>query len=177
MVCAFIVIENENKELLYSSLYLSSPEDDPENKKFLSGVKERVLNEVRYNVSIMPQTEQWARVPESEYRNNLEATGLFCYAREQQLNEKIVVWRMYNGLTYVLVCEKTENRLLTSRTLLQLIQIIHEMISKNVGSSLALDIKSQADIMTAIVSTYLPNGQLIFANNRVLQQLRKSIKK
>ncbi|XP_068706487.1 AP-5 complex subunit sigma-1-like isoform X3 [Montipora foliosa] len=73
---------------------------------------------------------------------------------------------------FALICEKDENRLVAENILNLIIRHLQEYCQIILQPSEAI---LKADKVTAIIHHFLPEGQLLFMNNRFLRQVEKDL--
>ena len=88
------------------------------------------------------------------------------------LVERVAFWMGAGNTGFTLVCEKSENRLLAENVLKILIRFIQEHIRVLNQPSEA---RLKSDKIALILSRFLPNGNLLFMNHRVVRQLEKEV--
>lgn len=86
--------------------------------------------------------------------------------------ERIALWLGAGNTGFSLVCEKSENRLLAENVLKILIRFIQEHVRVLNQPSEA---RLKSDRIALILSRFLPNGNLLFMNHRVVRQLEKEV--
>lgn len=86
--------------------------------------------------------------------------------------ERIALWLGAGNSGFTLVCEKSENRLLAENVLKILIRFIQEHV-RIINQPSEARLKS--DKIALILSRFLPNGNLLFMNHRVVRQLEKEV--
>ncbi|XP_068706485.1 AP-5 complex subunit sigma-1-like isoform X1 [Montipora foliosa] len=86
--------------------------------------------------------------------------------------ERVVLWRGLANSGFALICEKDENRLVAENILNLIIRHLQEYCQIILQPSEAI---LKADKVTAIIHHFLPEGQLLFMNNRFLRQVEKDL--
>lgn len=84
----------------------------------------------------------------------------------------MVLWRGLANCGFALICEKDENRLVAENILNLIIRHLQEYCQIILQPSEAI---LKADKVTAIIHHFLPEGQLLFMNNRFLRQVEKDL--
>ena len=86
--------------------------------------------------------------------------------------ERIGVWLGAGNTGFVLVCHKEENRLVAENVLRLLIRYLQEYI-RVINQPAEASLK--ADKVCLVLNTFLPDGALIFMNNRIIRGLEKEL--
>ncbi|XP_078382760.1 AP-5 complex subunit sigma-1-like isoform X3 [Oculina patagonica] len=86
--------------------------------------------------------------------------------------ERVVLWKGLANSGFTLVCEKDENRLIAENILDLIIRHLQEYCQIILNPSEAI---LKVDKVAAIIHQFLPNGQLLFMNNRYLRQVEKEL--
>lgn len=168
MVNSFI-ISDLNSQVLHSSVF-DFLDDAGSREELLNSIVQKVKREFDFNSSVSSNN----RMDFSDSSAlDIESKGIFNIKVHD--SQKPVVWHSYCGMLFILVCENTENRILAASTLFFLIRTLRDLVPKMMSNSSELVLK--ADVVSLIVNTFLPNGQLLFMNNQATQQLIKEIQK
>jgi len=88
-------------------------------------------------------------------------------------SKKIVLWKQIFNTTYVLICEKDENRALGVHFLSVFIKMIDDHFKKPGISAQPKEYLSKPEDFIGLLQTFLPNGQLLFMNNQFIKHLKK----
>uniref|UniRef100_A0A2L2YI91 AP-5 complex subunit sigma-1 n=1 Tax=Parasteatoda tepidariorum TaxID=114398 RepID=A0A2L2YI91_PARTP len=168
MVHSFIIAET-NYQVLFSSVFnfLEDPDDREKQIKYFA---QRVKKEFEFNTSV--SSNNFDDFSEA-YIVDIETKGIFNLKLKNV--EKQIVWHSYYGCLYILVCDQTDNRILAASTLFFLIKTIKDLLPKITLSH--SEIVQKADVISVVVNTFMPCGQLLFINNQAAQQLIKDIQK
>lgn len=194
MVYAFVIAEIQSCELLYSSVFEFGDTPKPKTVELQRGFVNLTVNDAPDRSGILCSDRTIAKVVQvvkNEYNFNCsvssENVGVPAESNEIEMEtrgiinvrisslEKIVLWRACYGMLCILICDKTENRMLAARTLVYLIRSILDHIPKIVSST--SEIISKGDVVSAIVNTFLPCGQLLFLHSSSIQLLNKDLNK
>ncbi|GFR18879.1 uncharacterized protein TNCT_373711 [Trichonephila clavata] len=168
MVNSFIIADL-NSQVLYSSVFNFL--DDPNSREeILNYFVQKVKKEFDFNVAVSSNINMDFS---ENSTSDTESKGIFNVKIHDV--QKPVVWHSYCGCLYILVCDKTENRILAASTLFSLIRTLKDLLPKIINSS--FELVQKADVVSLIVNTFLPNGQLLFLNNQATQLLIKDIQK
>ncbi|KFM76383.1 hypothetical protein X975_20834, partial [Stegodyphus mimosarum] len=89
--------------------------------------------------------------------------------------QKPTVWHSYSGCLYILVCDSSDNRILAARTLVILIRTFRDLLPR-ISNGIS-EFVSKANIVSLIVNTFIPSGQLLFFHNQAIQQVTKDLQK
>ncbi|GBO40607.1 hypothetical protein AVEN_205246-1 [Araneus ventricosus] len=168
MVNSFIIADL-NSQVLYSSVF-NFLDDASSREELLNYFVEKVKKEYDFNAAVSSNRgmdfSENAGV-DSEFKGifNAKVKGV----------QKPIVWHSYCGCLYILVCDTTENRILAASILFSIIRTLRDLLPKLTTSSFELVLK--ADVVSLIVNTLLPNGQLLFLNNQAMQLLIKDLQK
>ncbi|XP_067656947.1 AP-5 complex subunit sigma-1-like [Haliotis asinina] len=87
-------------------------------------------------------------------------------------SEQFVTWMGAGYTGFALVCDKTENRLLAESVLRLLIRYLQEHVRV---LTQVTDIGLRTDRVGLVLSRFLPQGTLLFMNNRVVRQFEKEL--
>jgi AP-5 complex subunit sigma-1 len=91
---------------------------------------------------------------------------------EPFVTEKVVCWMGAGTIAFSLVCDSGENRILAESVLKLIIRFMQDYLRvMNQPTEVCL----KADRVGLILSRFLPDGNLIFMNNRVIRQLEKEV--
>lgn len=189
MVYAFIInfLSSANSKVLYYCVfgqeYIESdhggdelpPEDVRKLRRDnINAVSSRVHSEYLFRRATSSRTieEDIQKIINDDALPEMEL-GFFRMGEGEILrSEKIVVWMATGNIGFSLICEKTENRLLTETILKLLIRYLHEylrILNQPTEASL------KADKVGLVINKFLPEGNLLFMNNRVIRQLEKEL--
>lgn len=107
-----------------------------------------------------------------ELLSNLK-TGFFRLSQGTPFAvERIALWKGLANCGFTLICEKDENRLVAENVLNLIIRHLQEYCQILLQPSEAI---LKADKVTAVTHQLLPEGQLLFMNNRFLRQVEKEL--
>lgn len=190
MVLAFIIASSsQSPVILYSIVYgetcsnTKSKENEISNTAASNSRRQRgllekdVVRKVKlefdFNNSCMLPSPFGTIEPFIDSREQ-ETGGVFSY-RFQNGDERIVCWHFLKGRLYILLCLKHENRILAGRVLILLITKLQEYLPAS--SVVLMEPVHKVEIVSSLVNTFLPNGQLLFAHHRPLKQLDKNLHK
>ncbi|XP_076102465.1 AP-5 complex subunit sigma-1-like [Mytilus galloprovincialis] len=84
--------------------------------------------------------------------------------------EKIAVWLGAGYTCFTLICEKTENRMLAETVLKTLIRFLQQHVGLLTSPTEAC---TKPERISVILDKFLPQGNLLFMNHRVIRQLEK----
>ncbi|XP_002734372.1 AP-5 complex subunit sigma-1-like [Saccoglossus kowalevskii] len=88
------------------------------------------------------------------------------------VEERIVVWEASVNCAFALVCSRHENRIQAETVLTTVIRYLQEYVRV---ISQPTEAMTKADKVTTILHQFLPNGQILFMNHRLLKQLEKGM--
>ncbi|XP_078382759.1 AP-5 complex subunit sigma-1-like isoform X2 [Oculina patagonica] len=185
MVYAFLVhsLVPGPCRVLYSSSFVhesppdgvASEDERARRKEQLLQVAQRVQSEYsfRYVASGNDSQEDFSGLSSTdELLSNLKA-GVFRLSSGNPYQvERVVLWKGLANSGFTLVCEKDENRLIAENILDLIIRHLQEYCQIILNPSEAI---LKVDKVAAIIHQFLPNGQLLFMNNRYLRQVEKEL--
>ncbi|XP_046562782.1 AP-5 complex subunit sigma-1-like [Haliotis rubra] len=87
-------------------------------------------------------------------------------------SEQFVTWMGAGYTGFALVCDTTENRLLAESVLRLLIRYLQEHVRVLTQPT---DVGLRTDRVGLVLSRFLPQGSLLFMNNRVVRQFEKEL--
>ncbi|XP_013389295.2 AP-5 complex subunit sigma-1-like [Lingula anatina] len=87
-------------------------------------------------------------------------------------NEKIVVWMAAVNCGFTMICEKNENRSLAENVLKLLIRYLQEHLRILNQPTEAM---TKVDKIAVVLDIFLPSGQLLFMNRRLVRQFEKDL--
>ncbi|KAJ7383682.1 AP-5 complex subunit sigma-1 [Desmophyllum pertusum] len=169
--------------VLYSSSFVHEPsldgvvtEDERcTRKEQLLQVAHRVQSEYsfRYVASGNESQEDLSGLSSTdELLSNLK-TGVFRLSPGNPYKvERVVLWKGLANSGFTLVCEKDENRVVAENILDLVIRHLQEYCQVILQPSEAI---LKVDKVATIIHQFLPNGQLLFMNNRYLRQVEKEL--
>ncbi|XP_020628535.1 AP-5 complex subunit sigma-1-like [Orbicella faveolata] len=185
MVYAFLIhsLTPGPCRVLYSTPFVHEPpldgvagEDErSKRKEQLLQVAQRVQSEYsfRYVASGSESQEDLSGLSSTdELLSNLKAGVFRLSSGNPYKAERVVLWKGLANSGFTLVCEKNENRLIAENILDLLIRHLQEYCQVILQPSEAI---LKVDKVAAIVHQLLPNGQLLFMNNRYLRQVEKEL--
>jgi AP-5 complex subunit sigma-1 len=97
------------------------------------------------------------------------------YPGDPFLSAKVVTWTVVEECAYVLVCELDENRLLAETVLALLTRLIREHVTSLEQKNAEILLKCEKT--GAILHHFLPSGQLLFMNHRLVAQYERQLEK
>ncbi|GIY60261.1 uncharacterized protein CDAR_28291 [Caerostris darwini] len=168
MVNSFIIADL-NSQVLYSSVF-NFLDDASSREELLNYFVEKVKKEFDFNTTV--SNNRGMELSEN-VSFDTESKGIFNVKIKDI--QKPIVWHSYCGCLYILVCDDTENRILAASTLFSIIRTLKDLLPKIMSSSSELVFK--VDVVSLIVNSFLPSGQLLFLNNQAMQLLIKDIQK
>lgn len=86
--------------------------------------------------------------------------------------ERVVLWKGSTNCGFALICERDENRLVAENILNLIVRNLQEYCQIILQPSEAI---LKADKVTTILHHFLPEGQLLFMNNRFLRHVEKEL--
>ncbi|XP_054724590.1 uncharacterized protein LOC129234593 [Uloborus diversus] len=158
----FFIIADLNCKVLYSEVYNFS-EASKHKVDVTSNIVQQVKKEFDFNFA--SSTDVDCSI------SDFDSNGIFNVKVQESL--KPTVWHSFRGCLYILVCDDTDNRVLAARTLIIIIRTLRDILKPN---TLA-DFLSGADVISLILNTILPSGQLLFLHNQAVQQITKDIQR
>ncbi|ESO85132.1 hypothetical protein LOTGIDRAFT_196130 [Lottia gigantea] len=100
-------------------------------------------------------------------------TGFFrLRAGEVFQKDRYVIWLAAGYTAFSFVCEKYENRLVAESILKHLIRYLQEHVRVLTQPS---ETGLRSERVGVVVNTFLPQGNLLFLNNRLIRQLEKEV--
>ncbi|XP_078382761.1 AP-5 complex subunit sigma-1-like isoform X4 [Oculina patagonica] len=174
MVYAFLVhsLVPGPCRVLYSSSFVhesppdgvASEDERARRKEQLLQVAQRVQSEYSFRYVASGNDSQ-------EDFSGLSSTDELSSGNPYQV-ERVVLWKGLANSGFTLVCEKDENRLIAENILDLIIRHLQEYCQIILNPSEAI---LKVDKVAAIIHQFLPNGQLLFMNNRYLRQVEKEL--
>jgi AP-5 complex subunit sigma-1 len=109
----------------------------------------------------------------SEYKEAF-VKGIYMERRWKKENgvEMPVIWQGVPGLGFVLLCSKSENYVQAHNVLDVIIQQLEKHLQFLTNPVMALTI---VETVALIVNQFLPSGQLLFMNSRLVRQFEKQL--
>lgn len=109
----------------------------------------------------------------NDYKQSL-VKGIFMERRWKKENsvEMPIIWTGVPGLGFVLVCNKSENYVQAHNVLEVIVQQLEKHLQFLTNPALALTI---VETVALIVNQFLPGGQLLFMNSRLVRQFEKQL--
>jgi AP-5 complex subunit sigma-1 len=102
-----------------------------------------------------------------------ELQGLFRLPAGQPFSSlKVVAWLVAHNCAFVFILDDDENRLLAFHSLLTISTLVKDYIIKDQTAS---EILLKPDKMALILVKFLPNGNMLFLNSKVVKQYEKEI--
>lgn len=185
MVYAFLIhtLTPGPCRLLYSSVFVHDPQihevptDDERatRKEQLLQVAQRVQSEYsfRFVASGEDSPEDLAGLSSTNELMSSLKSGVFRLSPGNPFNaEKVVLWKGLANSGFTLICEKDENRLIAENVLDHVIRHLQEHCQIILQPSEAI---LKVDRVITVIYHFLPNGQLLFMNNRYLRQVEKEL--
>lgn len=143
-------------------------------RKITADIINKVKTEFDFNTSAsFPSPFGSADILLDPYPREYETGGVFSYIIDKV--EKVICWHALRGRAYILVCDKHENRMLAGQLLIHLIGKLQEYLPA--ANVLLLEPVNRVEIVSALVNTFLPSGQLLFAHRHVMKHLDKDLHK
>ncbi|PSN39695.1 hypothetical protein C0J52_25976 [Blattella germanica] len=92
--------------------------------------------------------------------------------KEDNVTQIPIVWQCTPGLGFVLVCNKSDNCVQAQNVLDVIVQQLekHLQFVSNPPFALAL-----VEAIALVINQYLPGGQLLFMNNKLMRQFEKQL--
>jgi len=166
-----VIISNLNCEILYSADFDFNQTLNSEN---LSYIVRKVMVEFDFNfaVSNSYNFSDITSMTGNPFKD-FETKGVINIKIGD--NYKSVVYHSFCGCIYIFVCDYSDNRLLAYRTLVLLIRTLRDIIPKM--TSYTSEIVSNADVVSMVINTFVPSGQLLFLHDQAVQQVSKDLQK
>ncbi|CAB4008709.1 AP-5 complex subunit sigma-1-like [Paramuricea clavata] len=183
MVYAFLVhtLASGPCHVLYSAVFAneqaatdSTNEDLREvGKRQLSHVASRVQSEYSFRRAVGGSISNPSDLEASNELLSVMKSGIFkLYPGEPFVTEKIVIWKGLNNCGVTMVCEKYENRVTAQTVLGNIVKFAEQhcnMLEK------PYEVLLKPDRIEAVIHHFLPCGQLLFMNHRVVRQFEKEL--
>jgi hypothetical protein len=109
----------------------------------------------------------------NDYKQSL-VKGIFMERKWKRENsvEMPIIWTGVPGLGFVLVCNKSENYVQAHNVLEVIVQQLEKHLQFLTNPALALTI---VETVALIVNQFLPGGQLLFMNSRLVREFEKQL--
>ncbi|KAK6174144.1 hypothetical protein SNE40_017475 [Patella caerulea] len=137
-------------------------------------VSERVHSEYQFRRAISGRSveEDVLRVSNDDTLPEFEV-GFFRLGMGEIFNrERYVVWLGAGYTAFSVVCEISENRLLAESVLRLLIRYLQEHVRVLTQPS---ETGLRSERVGVVLNTFLPSGNLLFLNHRLIRQLEKEV--
>ncbi|EDV20351.1 uncharacterized protein TRIADDRAFT_61078 [Trichoplax adhaerens] len=148
-------------------------EDRSGRKEKLLAIAQRVQSEYSFKrVTQRSDLYDELLVASAEYGLNLEGGAFRSLRGEPFESEKAILWLGRDNNGFALVCDTHENRMLAENTLRLLCKFLQPHIK---NTSQGTEPVLLVDRIAAIVNRFLPNGQLLFLNHRIIRHFEKEL--
>ncbi|XP_033756895.1 AP-5 complex subunit sigma-1-like [Pecten maximus] len=94
------------------------------------------------------------------------------FLRLPETDNKIAVWQGTGNTCCTLVCNETENRMLAENVLKLLLRFLQEHLRL---IHQPVEVVNKPDKVAIVINRFLPSGQLLFMNHRMVRQLEKEM--
>ncbi|XP_060075516.1 AP-5 complex subunit sigma-1-like [Ylistrum balloti] len=94
------------------------------------------------------------------------------FLRLPAMDSMIAVWQGTGNTCCTLVCSETENRMLAENVLKLLLRFLQEHLRL---LHQPVEVVNKPDKVAIVLNRFLPNGQLLFMNHRMVRQLEKEM--
>ncbi|XP_070539762.1 AP-5 complex subunit sigma-1-like [Ptychodera flava] len=143
-------------------------------KEQLDIVARQVQSEFSFRRAVSSRTyEQEMQILSSDESSLPFEKGVFrLRAGDPFTTERVVVWAGTANCAFNLVCDKNENRIQAETVLSTIIRHLQEYLKVIAQPTAAL---TKPDRITAILHQFLPHGQILFMNHRVVRQFEKEM--
>ncbi|XP_077992682.1 AP-5 complex subunit sigma-1-like [Glandiceps talaboti] len=193
MVYAFIIhtLEPGSCRVLYSSTFgqedIEREQSDSEDSDELKGselrtvrkeqieiVAKQVQSEFSFRRAVSGRTfDEEVQILNSSESSLPYETGIFRLRDGDPFKEeRLVVWTGTVNCAFVLVCYKHENRIQAESVLRTIVRYLQEYVRV---ISRPTEAMTKADKVTTVIHQFLPNGQILFMNHRVIRQFEKEM--
>eukprot|EP00112_Aurelia_sp_Birch-Aquarium-sp1_P020310 Seg5203.3 transcript_id=Seg5203.3/GoldUCD/mRNA.D3Y31 product="AP-5 complex subunit sigma-1" protein_id=Seg5203.3/GoldUCD/D3Y31 len=182
MVYAFIVQSLANKDaddkIVYSEVFGAGlnqdvPVDDQRKvrKQQLQQIAARVNSEFRFKKACTFENQD--EVQGADRLVQFKETGVFRLPIGKPLPvEKHVIWQALETLCFTFILAPEENKALAENVLSLIVQLLLQTFRSIDQSE---EMLRSPDKVATVLHIFLPNGQLIFMNHRVVKQLEKEL--
>lgn len=147
-----------------------------QRKDYFLSIAERVQSEYSFKTTVTPRSyETEAQILATEGTLPDFEIGFFKFLPADEEGGhpgRIVIWMGALNCAMTLVCYPAENRLAAELTLKELVKYTQQHCQV---WGQAIEAVLKADRVTLIVNQFLPNGQLLISNHRLIRQLEKEL--
>lgn len=183
MVYAFLIqsvaAKDCNSAILYSevfgaSMYLDFPKAEQQKlrEKHLKQIAARVNSEFRFKRACNLELVIDSANSDSRQTGMLES-GVFRLPVGKPLpTEKHVIWQVSESCGFTIILSPDENKALAENILDIIIKYLRQIFKSFDQYS---ELMENMDKIASVLHYFLPNGQLIFMNHRLMQQLEKEM--
>ncbi|XP_046864984.1 AP-5 complex subunit sigma-1-like [Xenia sp. Carnegie-2017] len=184
MVYAFFVcsISSGTCKVLYSVIFANEKtvsgnalaDDQREiNKKNIAFVASKVQSEFSFRGAVNTSISNAGELAKNTGPNTAMTSGIFrLYPAQPFTTEKIVIWKVQKSCGMGMICERYENRIMAEAILVKILKFAQQHCNLLERPH---EVVLKPDRMEAVLHHFLPSGQLLFMNHRVVRQLEKEL--
>lgn len=170
---------NEKIKMVYSEVFgtgmnMDAPVEEQRQLREdqLVFISARVCSEFIFKKASSTSTGDETASSESKLLSSIEA-GVFRLPKDKPLPvEKHVIWQAISNIGFAMVLSSEENKALAENVMNVIVQYILQMFRS--ADSLE-EMVLNPDKIATVLHVFLPNGQILFMNHRVVKQLEKEI--
>ncbi|CAI7993822.1 AP-5 complex subunit sigma-1 [Geodia barretti] len=144
-------------------------------KEQLLQVSCRVQSEYGFRTAVKDRVHRSSEDTSNDHRFQPEKGFFRLYPGDPFLSAKAVVWSVIEECAYVMICELDENRLLAEIVLAVITRLIRDHVTSLEQKNAEILLK--AEKTAAILHHFLPCGQLVFMNHRLIAQNERHLER
>jgi len=179
MVYGFIIQGIDSPPTVYFACFFTAHGNDINKKKKQQAVVDEVEQELKFRqncdannatftglLQLDSKEAEQARLTSNQGEFRIPAGSFFD-------SQKFVIWRQLLSTVFVIICEPDENRLLASNFLSLLPRILIDNFKNPQLTIQPKEMLLKPEEVLILIQSYLPNGQLLFANGQFVRHLKR----